>query len=425
MEKIFKLKEHGVSVKTEFIAALTSFFAAVYIIIVNASILGDSGIAVEPLIIATVLASLVGCLLAAFLSNTPLIIMPGMGINALFTYTLVNSLGLSFYEALGAVVVAGVLFTVIAVTPMAEIINKAIPVSLKHSITVGLGLFIAFLGLQKSGLVIQDPSTFVGIGDLSDLGILAFLLILIITLFMFLKNIPGGFLLGIVLGTIICVVFNIIDLPNSYFSIPDFESYRNIFFKADFSGIRYMNFWIATFSLTLILLFENIGILHGQVDSMLKSPEKNKKSLISVALSAIACGFLGTSPSVSTIEGSSGITQGGRTGLTALFTGIMFLLSLFMIPFIKLIPNEAIAPVLIIIGCLMIQNLKDLNFDDFSELFPSFLVIILIPLTFSIVNGIAIGFIAYPICKIFSGKYEELSFPIYIISFLFLIYLIL
>lgn len=425
MEKIFRLREHNTEIKKEFIAALTSFFAAVYIIVVNASILEDSGIQLEPLIIATVLASFVGCIIVAFLSNAPLIIMPGMGINALFTYTIVKSLGLSFYEALGAIVVSGILFTIIAITPLAKIIDKAIPVSLKHSITVGLGLFIAFLGLQKSGMVIADESTFLKLGDLSSIGLISFIIIFIITVLFFQKNIPGGFLLSIIIGTIICVLFNIVELPKSYFSMPDFNTYSGIFFKADFSAIREVNFWIATFSITLIMLFENIGILHGQVDYMLKAPEKSKSALVSVALSSITCGLLGTSPPVSTIEGASGIAQGGKTGLTSLFTGLLFLMSLFFIPFIKLIPNEAISPVLIILGSMMIKSIKEIDFEDFSELFPSFLVIILMPLTFSIINGIAIGFIAYPICKIFSGKRREISLPMYVISALFLIYLIL
>ena len=195
MDKIFKLKEHKTNLKTELIAGLTSFFAAVYIIVVNASILSDGGIAQEPLIIATVLASFIGCLLIAIISNTPLVLMPGMGINALFTYTIVLGMGLTFNQALGSVVMAGVLFLLIAITPLSKILDKSIPNSLKESITIGIGFFITFLGLQKSGLIVSDPSTIVKIGDLSDPRILFFIFIFILTVVLFAKNVPGNFLL--------------------------------------------------------------------------------------------------------------------------------------------------------------------------------------------------------------------------------------
>ncbi|MBX7412803.1 NCS2 family permease [Clostridium chauvoei] len=425
MEKLFKLKEHGVNVKTEAIAAFTSFFAAVYIIVVNASILSDGGIPMEPLIIATVLASLFGCLLVAFISNTPLIVMPGMGINALFTYTIVNTLGLTFYQALGAVFVAGILFVVIALTPLAKILTEAIPASLKEAITVGIGLFITFIGLHKAGIVVASDSTLVKLGDITSPEVLAFIIIMIITLILFLKNVPGAFLISIILGTLISIGFGIVDLSSISFSLPDFNAYKDIFFSMDFSAIATPTFWVATFSLTLVLVFENIGLLHGQVSGMLKRPEETPKALHSVAYSVIDCGIFGTSPNVSTVEGAAGIAAGGKTGLTSLITGLLFLLSLFFIPFIKIIPNAAISPILIIIGCLMSQNLKNLNFDDLTELFPAFVTIVLIPLTYSIVDGIAFGFILYPICKLCTKKGKDVSVAMYVVSAIFLVYFIL
>lgn len=424
MKNFFKLQEHNVTVKSETLAALTSFFAAVYIIIVNASILSDGGIPMEPLIVATVLASVVGCLLVAFISNAPLIIMPGMGINALFTYTIINTLGLNFYEALGVVFVSGILFVIIALTPLSKVLIESIPHNLKDAITVGIGLFITFIGLQKSKIIVTDNSTLLKLGSITSPEVLAFIVIMILTIVLFLKNVPGSFLISIILGTIISIGFGIVDLGNLSYSMPDFNAYKDIFFHLDFSAIGNIKFWIGSFSLTLVLVFENIGLLHSQVSGMLNSPEKASKALVAVSLSTIVCAFCGSSPSVSTVEGSAGITAGGKTGLTSVITGLLFLVSIFFIPLISIIPDAALAPILIIIGCLMAKNLKNLNFDDLDELFPSFITIILIPFTYSIIDGIAFGFILYPLCKLCCKKGKEVSVPMYITSLIFLTYFV-
>lgn len=424
MKNFFKLQEHNVTVKSETLAALTSFFAAVYIIIVNASILSDGGIPMEPLIVATVLSSVVGCLLVAFISNAPLIIMPGMGINALFTYTIINTLGLNFYEALGVVFVSGILFVIIALTPLSKVLIESIPHNLKDAITVGIGLFITFIGLQKSKIIVTDNSTLLKLGSITSPEVLAFIVIMILTIVLFLKNVPGSFLISIILGTIISIGFGIVDLSNLSYSMPDFNAYKDIFFHLDFSAIGNIKFWIGSFSLTLVLVFENIGLLHSQVSGMLNSPEKASKALVAVSLSTIVCAFCGSSPSVSTVEGSAGITAGGKTGLTSVITGLLFLVSIFFIPLISIIPDAALAPILIIIGCLMAKNLKNLNFDDLDELFPSFITIILIPFTYSIIDGIAFGFILYPLCKLCCKKGKEVSVPMYITSLIFLTYFV-
>lgn len=425
MNNFFKLKEHNVTIKSEFIAALTSFFAAVYIIIVNASILSDANIPIEPLIIATILASLCGCLLVGLLSNTPLIVMPGMGINALFTYTIINTLGLNFYEALAAVFVSGVLFTIIALTPLSDILTKAIPKSLKEAITVGIGIFIAFIGFQKAGLIVSDPSTLIKLGNITSPHVLSFLFTMIITTILFLKKIPGSFLISIIIGTLVSFGFGIVDFTNISYSLPNFSQYKDILFNISFSAIGKTSFWISVFSITLVIVFENIGLLHGQVSELLKAPDKTPRALTAIAFSVIGCSLFGTSPSVSTVEGTAGIAAGGKTGLTSIITGFLFLISLFFISFISKIPNAAISPILIIIGCLMVQNLKHMNFDDLTELFPAFITIILIPLTYSIVDGIAFGFILYPLCKLITKKGRDVSFPMYLSSFIFLIYFLL
>ena len=425
MNKIFKLKEHNTNVKIELLAGLTSFFAAVYIVVVNASILSDGGKEIQPLIIATVLASVVGCLLMAFISNTPLIVMPGMGINALFTYTIVQTMGLSFEQALTAVIVSGILFTIIAVTPISTLLDKGIPHSLKAAITVGIGLFITFLGLQKAGLVVGDKSTLVKMGNLAQPHILVFVLTLILMVILFIKKVPGNFLIGIIFGTVLSIILGDTDFSTAGFALPSFSDYGSVFMHFDFRGMFNLNFWIAVFSLTLVLVFENVGLLHAQVNGMLKAPEKNKKALVAVSLSTIACGIFGTSPSVSTVEGQSGIVSGGKTGLTSVFTALLILLSLFFIPTITLIPNAAIAPILIIIGSLMMANITEIDFSDFSEAFPVFILFVLIPLTFSIVDGMAFGFILYPITKICVKKGKEVPIPTYVVSAIFLLYLLM
>ncbi|EEH98027.1 NCS2 family permease [Clostridium tertium] len=425
MDKLFKLKEHKTNFKTELVAGLTSFFAAVYIIVVNASILSDGGKSQEPLIIATVLASFVGCLLVSFMSNTPLVIMPGMGINALFTYTIVLSMGLSFNQALASVVMAGILFLIVAITPLSKILDTSIPNSLKESITIGIGLFITFLGFQKGGLIISDPSTMVKIGSLSDPRVIFFIAMFLLTVILFAKNIPGGFLISIVVGTIAAILLNLVDTTGLKFSLPNFNEYKGILFNIDLSAFFTIPFWISTFSLTLVLIFENIGLLHGQINGLLKAPEKQSKALNAIAISTITCGLFGTSPSVSTVEGAAGIAAGGKTGLTSLISGLLLLISLLFIPFINLIPNEVIAPILIIIGSLMIKGIVNIDFNDISEAIPSFLIIVLIPLTFSIVDGIAFGFISYTIMKLITKKKDQLSIVMYIISFVFIVYFIL
>ena len=421
MEKIFKFKENNTSLKTEVIAGLTSFFAIVYLIAVNASILKDAGIPIEAGILATVFSSLVGCLIVAFVSNAPLIIVPGMGINALFTYTIVGKLGLNYKEALAAVFVAGILFIIIAFSKLSKILADSIPHGLKEAITVGIGIFIAFIGFQKAGLVVSHPTNFVTLGHLADKTVLITLLNLVITLFLFVKNVPANFLISIILGTTISGIFGLIDFSTFHYTAIQFNDYKDVFMSLSFNKIATIPFWTATFSLALVLVFENLGLLHGQVLGMLKSEKKFAPAFKAISVTTLFCGIFGTSPSVSTVEGAAGITAGGRTGLTSVVTGVLFLLALLFMPFIKLIPNSAIAPILIIIGSLMISNVANISLDDYTECFPAFLVIVMIPLTYSIVDGIAFGFVAYPIVKIFTKKYKDVSIAMYVVSAIFLL----
>ncbi|MCG4571467.1 NCS2 family permease [Clostridium cochlearium] len=425
IEKIFDLTKYKTTVKGELLAGLTGFFSVVYIIAVNSSILSDAGIPLEAGIIATILVSFLGCIIMGFLGNVPIMVVPGMGVNALFSYTIIKSMGLSVQQSLTAVVVAGIIFSIITFTRLGDIITKSISHSLKEAITVGIGIFITFIGFQKGGIIVSHQSNFVTLGDLKNPLVLATLINLAITLFLFIKDIKGNFLISIILGTGVSYLLGLVDVSSINFQGLSFQGYGDVFFNLDFGGITTISFWTAVFSLVLVLVFENLGLLNGYVNIMLKQPEKFKNAYKSTALSSITCGVLGTSPTIATVESAAAIAAGGKTGLTSIFTGILFILSIFFLPLIKVIPNSAVAPILIIIGSLMIKNVLNINFNDFTEGFPAFLIITMIPLTYSIVDGMAFGFIAYPIAKLAANKKEDVSLPMYIISIIFLINFIL
>jgi AGZA family xanthine/uracil permease-like MFS transporter len=422
LEKLFHLRACDTTFQRELIAGFIGFVTIVYIVAVNASILQDAGIPMEAGILATVLTAFIGSLLMAFWANAPIILVPGMGINALFTYTLCQSMGLSWQEALAAVFVSGLIFTVIAFTRVATILSNAIPTSLKEAITVGIGLFLTFIGLQKGGLIVTNPSTFVALGDLSSPHVVVTLVTLLLTLILFVRNVPGNFLIGIAAGTGLGFLLGVVS-PGEGGSF-SFAQYGQVFAGMSFSAIWTLPFWIATFSLAMVIVFENIGLLHGHT-AMFGQPQKFRRSLQANALSAAISGIMGTSPTVATVETAAGIAAGGRTGLTTLVTGTLLLFSLGLIPVVKMIPDGAVAPVLIIIGALMLQNVQNINLKDFSEGFPAFLIIAIIPLSYSIVDGIAFGFVAYPLMKLALGKRQEVPALLYVIAGLFLLNLML
>ncbi|WP_203333789.1 NCS2 family permease [Planococcus beigongshangi] len=420
MDRFFGLKENGTSVKTELLAGLIGFFTVVYIIAVNSLILSESGMPIEAAIIATIAASVFGALVMGFWANVPILLIPGMGINALFSYTLVQAMGLTWQEALAVVFVSGAIFVIVAFTRFAKMLNDAVPHSLKEAITIGLGLFLMLLGLEKGGIVINGEGAILALGSLSDPQVLATALTFIIAIILFIRNVPGNFLITIVAGTVIAISFGMIDF--SQLDEPAMSASEAFagFGALSFSSFLTMGFWVAVFSLTMVLVFENIGLVHGQVN-FIDRPEKYSRAFQATSISSMASGLFGTSPTVASVETLSGMAAGGRTGLTALTTGSLFVAAAFFIPVIKLIPDSAIAPILIIIGGLMLQNIKDLDMKDMSESFPALLIIVLIPFTYSIADGIAIGFIVYPVLKAGLGKWREVTPTLYIIAALFLL----
>lgn len=419
-QKVFRLPAENTTIRTEVIAGLTSFMTVAYIIVINGVILRTAGMPYEAVTIATVICACLGCLLMALWANSPLIIIPGMGDNAFFVYTLVLAFGLSWQQALAAVFLAGIVFSVTAMTKGAVYLAAAIPKSMVHAITAGIGFFIAFLGLKNGGLIIASKGTFVTLGNLHDPHTLTTILTLAVLLPLFLRNVKGNFLIAMTVGTAIGALFGVVDFSQLRdFSI-SFSSYREVFLALDFSGISSVDFWTAVFALSMVIIFENMGAQLG----MLPDKEKFRKAFQANAVSVLAAGLFGSSPTTTAAESATGIASGGKTGLTSLTAGLLFIPALFLIPLFKIIPNAAIAPVFIIVGCMMIQSLKEVPLDDFTEAFPAYLMIVLMPLTFSIANGIAFGFIAYPIVKWATGRQDETTPVMYIIALLFLLYFI-
>lgn len=418
LKSYFDLSGHETNLKREFMAGLISFFTIVYIIAVNASILAEAGIPLEAGIIATILTCVVGCWLMGIWANAPIILVPGMGINAMFTYTLVHSMGLSWQEALGVVVVSGIIVTIVSFTRISQLLLEAIPHSLKHAITVGLGLFLTLIGLEKGGLIVKGESSLLALGDMTNPFVIATILSIIVTVFLFVRNVPANFLISIIVGTIIAGLLGVVNFSDVGNSSISFESYASLFGAISFEKVGSFAFLVAVFSLTMVLLFENIGLINGHLN-MINRPDKFKRSFQANGISILTSGLFGSSPTVSTVETAAGIAAGGRTGVTAIVTGSLFLLSILAIPFMAIIPGSAIAPILIIIGVLMLQSVKQIDFHDLSEGIPAFLVVVMIPFSYSIADGIAFGFIAYPLVKLAIGKAKEVPAALYIIAALF------
>ncbi|MGG0279736.1 NCS2 family permease [Bacillus pacificus] len=417
----FNMTHYNTTIKKELLAALTSFFTVSYIVIVNASILRDAGISTEASVVATTLTCFLGCLIIGFWANSPLVIIPGMGENIFFSYTIVQSLGLNWQEALGVVLVSGIIFTLITFTPFSRLLINSIPHSLKNAITVGIGLFLTFIGLQKGGLVTDSSVTIIGLDNLFKANTLLTIFTLALAVILFIYNIRGGFLIVIGISTLVAALCGITKLDPSYNMGSLYEHYPAVFNAFSFTQVKNASFWTATFSLTMILLFQNLGT----IQSFENDNKRFNRAYQATGMSNIFAGVFGTSSTVAGLESAVGIAAGAKTGLSSIFVGLLFLISFFFMPFIKMIPDGAVAPILIIIGSLMLKSIKEIDFDDFSEYFPAFLTIIMIPLTYNIADGIAFGFIFYPVIKLLTGKRKELNKTICVIGLLFLLNYIL
>ncbi|WP_026799735.1 NCS2 family permease [Pontibacillus halophilus] len=406
--------------KTEIMAGVIGYFTTVYIIAVNSSILHDAGLPMQAGIMATILASFVGCLLIGFWANAPMILIPGMGVNVLFSYAIVQGTSLTYAEGLGVILVSSILFLAIAFTKLGGWLQASIPDSLKHAITVGLGLFLTFIGIEKGALIQRGEHSLIEIGSFSSPEVLVTLMTLAVGIYLFTKNVPGNFLITILVGTGLAFLFGVQNTSQG----TAFSSDQALWMIPSLGAFNEIAFWTSVFPLTVVLVFENMGLINGQL-SMLNAPHKFKRSFQSTAFSSLTCAFFGTSPTVSSAESAAAIASNGRTKTTSITVGVLFLATIALIPFISMIPSMAISPILIIVGSLMVQNIKHIDFQDVSEMIPAFLIITMIPFTYSIADGMAFGFIAYPIAKLAVRRQQEVNATLLIIAILFVIQFVL
>ena len=448
LEKLFKLKENNTNVKTEITAGITTFMTMAYILAVNPSILGEAGMDTTAVLLATCIASFIGTACMALMANMPFALSAGMGLNAFLTYTVVLGFGYSWQVALLAVFVEGIIFIILSLTKVREAIFNAIPLTLKHAVSVGIGLFIAFIGLQNAGLTVANQSTLVSMVSFTDnfntAGISALLAVLgiVIMAVLYIKHIKGAILIGIfatwLLGIICQLTGLYVPAPDAgfyslipAFQMTDFSKLGETFgqcFNVDFSNVGIFNFIVVVFSFLFVDLFDTLGTLigvsakAGMLDKDGRLP-KIKPALLADALATSAGAVLGTSTTTTYVESSAGVAEGGRTGLTALTTAFLFLISMFFAPIFTAIPSFATAPALIIVGFLMFSNITEIKLtsDNYTSAIPAYLCIIAMPLFYSISEGISIGVISYVVINLICKKGKEISPIMYVLAVLFIL----
>ena len=446
LERVFKLKENNTNVKTEVMAGITTFMTMAYILAVNPSILGDAGMDPTAVLIATCLASFIGSVAMALMANMPFVLSAGMGLNAYFAYTVVLGFGYPWQIAMLAVFVEGLIFIVLSLTNVREAIFDSIPLPLKHAVSVGIGLFIAFIGLQGAGVIIGS-STLVGLvnfhANFSTSGICALLALVgtFITAVLYIKNVRGSILFGILATWILGIVCQLIGIyvptPEAGFysllptmGMTDFSKLGETFgqcFRADFSGVGVFNFIVIIFSFLFVDLFDTLGTVIGVsakanlLDENGKLP-RIKPVLMADAVATTAGAVLGTSTVTTFVESSAGVAAGGRTGLTALTSAVLFLLSTLFAPIFTAIPAFATAPALIFVGFLMFTNITKINMEDrpMSETVPAYLCLLMMTLSYSIAEGISFGMISYVLLNVVCGKGKEVKPLLYVLSVLFI-----
>ena len=424
LKKLFGFDRNNTTVKTELLAGLTTFLTMSYILAVNPSMFSQlDGMPAGSVFTSTALAAIIGCLAMAFIGKLPFGLAPGMGLNAFFVYSVCLGMGYSWQFALTAVLIEGFIFIILTLTNVREAIVNAIPLSLRNAIGAGIGLFIAFIGLSGAGVVVHDDSTLVALGDITSGPALLALIGLVITGFMFAKNIPGAILLGIIVTMIIGIPMGVTEFKG-VLSHP--ESISPIFCKFEFENILSLDMLVVVFTFLFIDMFDTVGTLVGVCTKAKMVDEKGnikriKEAFMADAIATTAGACLGTSTTTTYVESAAGVSQGGRSGLTAFAVACCFALALFFSPLFLSIPSAATAPALIIVGLLMLEPIVRIPFDDFSESLPAFVCIITMPLTYSISNGIMIGMIAYVLMNAICGNFKKITPAMYILAALFIL----
>lgn len=440
MEKLFKLKEKKTNIKTEIVAGMTTFLAMAYILAVNPGMLSATGMPMQAVFMATAVSSGIASILMGVLANYPVALAPGMGVNALFTYTVCMAYGYTWEAALATVFVSGLLFIVISVTGLRKMIINAIPKNMKLAIGAGIGFFIAFIGFVNGGIVVSDASTLVALGNFKDPVVLLSLIGLLITIVLMAKNVNGAVFIGIVLTTVVGIGMRMLGLEGISASLPalptgivsvdlDFSTvgaftrgFSDMLSQASLPLVLFSFLFVDFFDTagTLVAVGNNIGLVNenGEMENV-------EKALLADSIGTVIGAALGTSTVTSFVESGSGVAAGGRTGLTAVTTGVCFLLSVFFYPVLSVITSQVTAPALIVVGVLMAQQLKEIDWPDFTTAVPAFLTVIIMVLGYSISDGIAFGFIAYTVAKLAGSKANEIQTVVYLLDVIFVLYFLL
>lgn len=422
LEKIFRLKSHNTNVRTEVLAGLTTFLTVSYILFLNPSLLAQTGMDAGAVFVATCLAAAFGSILMGLLANYPIALAPGMSLNAYFTYSVVLGAGHSWQVGLGAVFISGIIFLGISIFPIRDYIINGIPKSLKMAIVAGIGLFLGVIGFKNAGIITSNPATFITLGNLHQPSTLLAILGFFIIIGMEARNMLGGIIISILIVTAISILLGYNHF-SGFFSMP--PSILPTFMQMDIKGALNLGLFSIVFSFLFVDLFDNtgtlIGVAHraGLISPSGKLPRLNR-ALIADSSAAIMSAILGTSTTTNYTESIVGVRAGGRTGLVALVVGLLFLLALFLSPLAKVIPAYATAPALIYVACLMTRTLTEINWDDVTDYAPAMITVLAMPFTFSIAEGISLGFISYTLIKLISGRYRELNISIVILSLAFI-----
>ena len=423
LKKLFGFDPAKTTIKTEIIAGITTFLTMSYILAVNPSMFSELSMPGGAVFTSTALAAIIGCVAMAFIGKLPFGLAPGMGLNAFFVYSVCLGMGYSWQFALTAVLIEGVIFIILTISNVREAIVNAIPASLRNAIGAGIGLFIAFIGLSSAGIVVNDESTLVALGDVTSGSALLAFIGLIITGFLYVRKVPGAILLGIIITMVIGIPMGVTEFQG-VLSKP--ESIKPIFFQFQFEHIWSLDMLAIVFTFLFIDMFDTVGTLVGVCTKANMVDEKGnisrlKQAFMADAIATTTGAMLGTSTTTTYVESAAGVAQGGRSGLTALIIAICFAIALFFSPLFLSIPSAATAPALILVGLMMMESITKIPFDDFAESLPAFICIITMPLTYSISNGILLGMITYVLMNMICGNFKKITPVMYILAALFIL----
>lgn len=425
LKKLFGASSDKKLIKTEIVAGITTFMTMAYILAVNPDILSATGMDKQALFTTTALSAVIATLVMAIVAKLPFALAPGMGLNAFFAFTVVLSMGYSWQFALTAVFLEGIIFIILTAFNIRELIVNAIPLNMKYAVSAGIGFFIAFIGLQNAGIIVNNDAVLVGLGDLSSPKVLVGMFgILAIGVLLKLK-VKGALLIGILASTVLALILGVATLPTGgIVSLP--PSVEPIFFKFEFENIFSLDMLIVLFTFLFVDMFDTVGTLVGVTEKAGMLTKDGKIPKVKQALFADAIGttfgsMLGTSTVTTYVESAAGVAEGGRTGLTSFTVAVLFLIALFFAPLFIMIPGAATAPALFVVGLFMISPMLKVDFDDYTEAIPAFFTMIMMPLTYSIADGIVFGILSYVFLKVFSGKFAKVSPIMYILAILFLI----